>query len=69
MARPIEAQTYIWCRDDSELETEPWSFDDFVREGSCRWIGSEAEDNKTYLEVDKVRESYRNHEKTASDEA
>jgi hypothetical protein len=69
LARPIEAQTYVWCRDDSELETELWSFDDFVRESSGRWIGSGAEDNEVYLEVDKARESGHDHKETVSDEA
>ena len=69
LVQPIEAQAYVWCRDDSELETELWSFDDFVRESSGRWIGSGAEDNESYLEVDKARESHYDHKKTASDEA
>ena len=68
LAQPIEAQTYVWCRDDNELETELWSFDDFVRESAGRWVGSGAEDNEAYLEVDKARERDYNH-KTASDEA
>jgi hypothetical protein len=68
LAQPIEAQTYVWCRDDNELETELWSFDDFVRESAGRWVGSGAEDNEAYLEVDKARERDNNH-KTASDEA
>jgi len=68
LAQPIEAQTYVWCRDDSELETELWSFDDFVRESAGRWVGSGAEENEAYLEVDRARESDYNN-KTASDEA
>ena len=36
LARPIEVQTYVWCLEDSDLETELWSFDEFIRESAWR---------------------------------
>jgi len=69
LAQPIEAQTYVWCLKDSDLETELWSFDEFIRESAWRWIGSGAEDNEDYAEVDEARERWYIDEETASDEA
>ena len=69
LAQLIEAQTYVWCVEDSDLETELWSFDEFIRESAWRWIGSGAEDNDDYAEVDEAREKFYNHEETASGEA
>lgn len=69
LAQPIEAQTYVWCLEDSDLETELWSFDEFIKESAWRWIGSGAEDNEDYAEVDEARERWYIDEETASDEA
>ena len=69
LAQPIEAQTYVWCLEDSDLETELWSFDEFIRESAWRWIGCGAEDNEDYAEVDEAREFFYDNEETDSDEA
>ena len=69
LAQPIEAQTYVWCMEDSDLETELWSFDEFIRESAWRWIDSGSEDNEDYAEVDAARESFYNYEEASSDEA
>jgi len=69
LAQPIEAQTYVWCLEDSDLETELWSFDEFIRESAWRWIDSGAEDNEDYAEVDEARERWYIDEETDSDEA
>jgi hypothetical protein len=39
LAEPIEAQTYVWCLEDSDLEKELWSFDEFVKKNAWKWIG------------------------------
>jgi len=39
LAEPIEAQTYVWCLEDSDLEKELWSFDEFVGKNAWKWIG------------------------------
>ena len=39
LAEPIEAQTYVWCLRDSDLEKELWSFDEFVGKNAWKWIG------------------------------
>jgi hypothetical protein len=56
LAPPIPAQTYVWCLEDSGLEKELWSFDEFVRKNAYRWIGAGARNNEDYSEVDVVRE-------------
>ena len=58
LARPIEVQTYVWCLEDSDLETELWSFDEFIRESAWRWIDSGAEDNEDYAEVNEARKGF-----------
>jgi len=58
MAQTVPAQTYVWCQDDSGLDKELWSFDEFVRKNAWKWIdrGAQRED---YDEVDRVRERLR----------
>jgi hypothetical protein len=36
--QPMEAQTYVWCLEDSKLEKELWSFDEYLRNNGWRWI-------------------------------
>jgi len=36
--QPIEAQAYVWCMEDSKLEKELWSFDEYLRNNAWRWI-------------------------------
>ncbi|KAF8261065.1 hypothetical protein EI94DRAFT_1746861 [Lactarius quietus] len=58
MAQTVPAQTYVWCLDDSGLDKELWSFDEFVRKNAWKWVdrGAQRED---YDEVDRVRERLR----------
>jgi hypothetical protein len=56
LAQPILAQTYVWRLEDSDLEKELWSFDEFVRKNAYRWIGPGAQSDEEYSEVDVVRE-------------
>ena len=37
-AQTVPAQTYTWGQDDSHLDQELWSFDEFVRNNAWRWI-------------------------------
>lgn len=53
---PIEANTYIWIQPTSELKPELWDFTEFVRENAWKWVGSGAQDNEYYTEVDHRRE-------------
>jgi hypothetical protein len=56
LAQRILAQTYVWCLEDSGLEKELWSFDEFVRKNAYKWIGPGARSNEDYVEVDVVKE-------------
>jgi hypothetical protein len=56
LAHPIPAQTYVWGEEDSGLEKELWSFDEFVSKNAYRWIGPGARTNEDFTEVDVVRE-------------
>jgi len=56
LGEPIEAQTYVWSIEDSGLEKELWSFDEFVRKNAWKWIGEGARKNEDYAEVDAARE-------------
>jgi len=38
LAQTVPAQTYVWCLDDSYLDKELWSFDEFVRKNAWKWI-------------------------------
>ena len=38
LAQTVPAQTYVWGLDDSDLDTELWSFDEFVRKNAWKWI-------------------------------
>lgn len=55
LAKPIPAQTYVWCAKDSLLEKELWSFDEFVGNNAYKWIGPEAS-REEYEEVDEAKE-------------
>jgi len=56
LTQRLPAQTYVWRLDDSELEKELWSFDEFVKKNLWKWVGEGAESNEDYREVDRVRE-------------
>jgi hypothetical protein len=56
LAHPIPAQTYVWGEEDSGLEKDLWSFDEFVSKNAYRWIGPGARTNEDFTEVDVVRE-------------
>ncbi|KAH9958308.1 hypothetical protein BC827DRAFT_1261329 [Russula dissimulans] len=56
LAQRLPAQTYVWRLDDSELEKELWSFEEFVKNNLWKWIDEGAERNEDYKEVDRVRE-------------
>jgi len=56
LAQRLPAQTYVWRLDDSEIEKELWSFDEFVKNNLWKWIDEGAERNEDYKEVDRVRE-------------
>jgi len=49
----IECQTYIWCHPISELEKELWSFAEFVKMNSYKWIGRKSNDNEDYKAVER----------------
>jgi hypothetical protein len=67
LAEPIEAQTYVWCLEDSKLEKELWSFDEFVKTNARKWIDKGAHGNEDYAEVDEARE--RSQRETAPERA
>jgi hypothetical protein len=56
LAEPIEAQSYVWCLEDSKLEKELWSFDQFVKTNAWKWIDEGARRNEDYAVVDEARE-------------
>lgn len=58
MAQTVPAQTYVWCQDDSGLDKELWSFEEFIRKNAWKWVdrGARRDD---YDEVDRVRERLR----------
>ena len=58
LAQTVPAQTYVWCQDDSGMDKELWSFEEFVRINAWKWTdrGSQRRD---YDEVDRVRERLR----------
>ena len=41
LAQAVPAQTYVWCQEVRGLESEPWSFEEFVRKNAWKWIGSD----------------------------
>jgi len=36
-AQPIQAQTYVWCLEDSKLSKDHRSFDEYLRNNAWRW--------------------------------
>ncbi|KAH8989163.1 hypothetical protein EDB86DRAFT_2944171 [Lactarius hatsudake] len=38
LAQTVPAQTYAWGREDSDLDDELWSFDEFVQKNAWKWI-------------------------------
>ncbi|KAI9446145.1 hypothetical protein H4582DRAFT_1903858 [Lactarius indigo] len=38
LAQTVPAQTYAWGREDSDLDKELWSFDEFVQKNAQKWI-------------------------------
>ncbi|KAH9161327.1 hypothetical protein EDB89DRAFT_2030970 [Lactarius sanguifluus] len=38
LAQTVPAQTYAWGREDSDLDEELWSFDEFVQKNAWKWI-------------------------------
>jgi hypothetical protein len=67
LAEPIEAQSYVWCLEDSKLEKELWSFDEFVKTNAWKWIDEGARGNEDYAAVDEARE--RSQRETAPERA
>ncbi|KAI9511123.1 hypothetical protein F5148DRAFT_1274448 [Russula earlei] len=53
LAQTVPAQTYVWCLENTCLEEELWSFDEFVRKNAWKWIDEGAEDNEDIRVVDK----------------
>jgi Gamma-glutamyl cyclotransferase, AIG2-like len=47
----VEAETYIWSNDRSELEDEEWDFEEFKRERMRFWMG-ESSSEESNIEVD-----------------
>lgn len=43
LAQTVPAQTYVWCWDVRGLDSELWSFEEFVRKNAWKWIGCEAQ--------------------------
>jgi hypothetical protein len=58
MAQTVPAQTYVWCQDDSGLDKELWSFEEFIQNNAWKWVerGARRDD---YDDVDRVRERLR----------
>ncbi|KWU45260.1 PLP-dependent transferase [Rhodotorula sp. JG-1b] len=52
---PIPATVYLWTARLSRLEPRIWSFTDFLRDSAHRWVGSGANSNPEYVEVDRRR--------------
>lgn len=52
---PIPAQTYVWSQSISQLSPTIWEYADFVRDSAHKWVGTDADSNKDYLEVDRRR--------------
>ncbi|KAI6123517.1 hypothetical protein EDD16DRAFT_1826596 [Pisolithus croceorrhizus] len=57
--RTMNVHTYVWCMSTSELGSDPWTFEDFVRQNAWKWVGAGSEGNTDYAEVDKQREMER----------
>jgi hypothetical protein len=55
---PIEAQSYVWCLEDSRLDKELWTFEEFATKNAWRWLGKGAENNEDNAQVDAVRERF-----------
>ncbi|GAA5876257.1 hypothetical protein JCM3774_002339 [Rhodotorula dairenensis] len=55
-ATPIPATVYLWTAPPSRLEPRIWSFTDFLRDSAHRWVGSGADSNPDYAEVDRRRD-------------
>jgi hypothetical protein len=66
LARPIPAQTYVWCLEDDRLEKELWSFDEFASKPAHEYIDPGAR-SSGLAEVDAVVERLR--EKAVPQEA
>jgi hypothetical protein len=49
------------CQEDSRLDKRLWSYDEFVRKNTWKWIddGAQSGTNKEYEEVDRMRERQR----------
>ncbi|KAF9223653.1 hypothetical protein BS17DRAFT_781006 [Gyrodon lividus] len=55
MEKPLEVNTYVWCRPLFQLRPNLWTFEEFVKDSAWKWIGSGSEGNRDYAEVDKRR--------------
>jgi len=57
LAKPVEADTYIWTAPTTLLVPELWSYEVFIRDCEWRWVGASEEDEREeYKEVDRRRE-------------
>ncbi|KII87642.1 hypothetical protein PLICRDRAFT_42147 [Plicaturopsis crispa FD-325 SS-3] len=55
LAAPVQADAYVWIR-VNELQPSLWSYADFIRVNSWKWVGSGSTGNSDYAEVDRRRE-------------
>jgi hypothetical protein len=55
LTSPVEADTYVWCLSPLELREKLWTFEEFVKYNSWKWVGSGSARNKDYDEVDRRR--------------
>ncbi|KAG8704522.1 hypothetical protein FRC08_002188 [Ceratobasidium sp. 394] len=52
----LTVQTYVWAAGTARLEPMIWQYDTFIKEKLRRWVGSGADNNEDYLEVDRRRD-------------
>ncbi|KAF2403046.1 hypothetical protein EJ06DRAFT_528011 [Trichodelitschia bisporula] len=50
----VEAETYIWCAPEMDLEDREWDFAEFVALKKVRWVGAGGETGGEYNEVDEA---------------
>ena len=57
LAQTVPAQSYVWCVEDSRLDSKMWSYEEFVRKNAWKWTDEDAEsENEDYVAVGKARE-------------
>lgn len=55
LSEPVEANTYIWIVQLSDLEPELWSYEVFVKDSAWKWVDAGEDDttDKYYTEVNR----------------